>query len=407
MKDTTPSITARSWLNVIFLMVFTALITCNMLVYAACTVSTFKVFGIGVKQLTLLASVTSLIGVFTGIVFGRMLDVKNVKNCVTLFLAIGAVAFIIRAFVYVYEVTLVLQFVGAFCVGICQVGAPKIVSSWFPPEKVGFATQVLLAGAGIGPVVIFAVAPQLGIKGSLLAVAIAFVCLLIFWIVACGEGPFKTDSAEKLPKEEFKKVYKSPTLWKLIITYSVSITAFTIINTYLISAFLYKGLNELSASVMGTVLNLALLIGGYIAAAVLGAVKRYKPIVIAAEIGTILFVLLAWFMPLGTQTWIFAVLTGLFFGGSTQLQVSRIPMIPTTGEFSPMLISTANGFTETIKGIIAFVTPSIIAFVCGTNYDAIFIVFAVLCLVIIIFGGLKIPELGEKAAIERKNKGDL
>ena len=72
MKDTTPSITARSWLNVIFLMVFTALITCNMLVYAACTVSTFKVFGIGVKQLTLLASVTSLIGVFTGIVFGRM-----------------------------------------------------------------------------------------------------------------------------------------------------------------------------------------------------------------------------------------------------------------------------------------------------------------------------------------------
>ena len=407
MSENAPKVTARSWVNVIFLMIFTALITCNMLVYAACTVSATEVFGIGVEELTLLASVTSLIGVFTGIVFGRMLDYKNVKHCVTLFLAIGAAAFMVRAFVYDYMVTLILQFVGAFCVGICQVGAPKIVSSWFPAEKVGFATQVLLAGAGIGPVVIFAVAPQLGIKGCLLAVGIAFVCLLIFWVAFCGEGPFKTESAQKLPKEELRKVYKSPTLWKLIVTYSVSITAFTIINTYLISAFLGKGMDEITSSIMGTVLNIALLIGGYIAAALLGAIKKYKPIVIVAEVGAILFVLLAWFMPLGTQTWIFAVLTGLFFGGSTQLQVSRIPMIPTVGEFSPKLISTANGFAETIKGIIAFVTPSIISFACGTNFDAIFIVFAVLCLVIIIFGGLKIPELGEKAVIERRKTDNI
>lgn len=402
MKELTPKVTVRSWVNVIFLMVFTALITCNMLVYAACTVSAFEVFNIGVEQLTLLASVTSLVGVFTGLVFGRMLDVKDVKKCITLFLFIGALAFMVRAFIFNFTVTLILQFVGAFCVGICQVGAPKVVSSWFPPEKVGFATQTLLAGAGIGPVVIFAVGPALGIKGSLLAVGIAFVCLLIFWVVACGEGPFKTDSAQKLSSEETKKVYKSPTLWKLIITYSVSITAFTIINTYLISAFLAKGLSEVSSGLMGTVLNVALLIGGYIAAALLGVVKRYKPIVIAAEVGSIIFVLLAWFTPMGTQTWIFAVLTGLFFGSSTQLQVSRIPMIPTTGEFSAQLISTANGFAETMKGIIAFVTPSIVSYACGTNFDAIFIVFAVLCVIIVIFGGLWIPELGEKAAIERK-----
>ena len=404
MDSRTPKVSGRSWVNVIFLMVFTALITCNMLVYAANTVTTFQVFHIGVKQLTLLASVTSLIGVFTGLVFGRMLDVKDVKKCVTLFLTLGTIAFFIRAFVFNFTVTLVLQFIGAFCVGICQVGAPKIVSSWFPPEKVGFATQVLLAGAGIGPIVIFAAAPMLGIKKSLFVMAVAFLVLLIFWIVACGEGPFKTNSAADMPKEEIAKVYKSSTLWKLIITYSVSITAFTIINSYLISAFMAKGLDVGKAGLMGTVLNTALLIGGYVVAALLGTIKRYKPIVLMAEIGSILFALLAWFMPLGTQTWVFAVLLGLCFGGSTQMQVSRIPMIPTLGEFSPKLISTANGFAETMKGIIAFILPSAISFAFGTNFNAIFIIFAILCLIIIIVGAIIIPELGENAAKERLNK---
>ncbi|MGI6021112.1 MAG: MFS transporter [Lachnospiraceae bacterium] len=402
MDTNAPKITARSWVNVIFLMVFTALITCNMLVYAACTTTALEVFNCGIEQMTLLASATSLVGVFTGIIFGRMLDAKDVKKCVTIFLTIGTVCFFIRAFVFVFAVTLVLQFLGAFCVGICQVGAPKIVSSWFPQEKVGFATQVLLAGAGIGPVFIFAIGTALGIKTCLLIVAIAFLALLIFWIVAGGEGPFKNNEEIDLPKSEIAKVYKSPTLWKLIITYSVSITAFTVINSYLISAFLEKGLDPTQAGMAGTVLNLALLVGGYLAAAALGALKKYRPIVILVEIGSIVFFLLSWFTPIGVSTWVFLVLAGLFFGGSTQLQVSRIPMIPITGEFSSKLIGTANGFAETMKGIIAFVTPSIISFACGTNFNAIFIVFAALCAVIIIIGALFIPELGEAAAKKAK-----
>lgn len=78
-----------------------------------------------------------------------------------------------------------------------------------------------------------------------------------------------------------------------------------------------------------------------------------------------------------------------------------------TGDFGPESIGAASGFNETIKGIIAFVLPILVANALGTNFNGIFIVFAVCCVICTLCGSVMVPELGEKGKLfqEMQKKG--
>lgn len=397
----------QAWAVVAFFTLFMASMTYNLIVYPACAVTAMDVFQIGQAELTTLSSVTSVVGVFCGIIFGRMLDKKDVRNSIILYMALGTVLFFVRAFIFIYTATLILTFLASFCTGICQVAAPKVLSTWFPPEKVGTVSSLFVAGSGLGSAGGFAIGAALGIKGALLSVAALFAILLVFWIFIGKEGPYKqTASAGSadLPKESTSNVYKSKSLWYIIFAYSMAMTASLTMNSYVVNAFISKGLSPDAATGMGTVLNMCLLVGGFLMTALLGKTKRFNPLMSASMIGGGLFVLTAWFLPAGSLTWVLIGLGGLFFGGSLGLCVGRIPLLPLTGEFSPALIGTASGFVETIKGLISFILPIILAYSFGTNFNGIFIVFAICCAIAFITGGLLIPELGENGKLFKQTK---
>jgi len=400
--------TGRPWLIVMFFTLFMALMTFNLIIYPACAISSMKVFNIGQTELTTLTSVTSLVGVFAGLIFGRILDTKDVRKNIIVFLAIGVALFFVRGFVLSFIPTVILTFLASLSVGICQVAAPKVVASWYPPEKVGTATSFFVAGAGIGSAGGFALGAVLGIQAALLSVAIAYAVLLLIWISVGHEGPF----AQALPtadassaKGGASEVYKSKHLWLIILAYSLAMTASMTLNSYMINAFVGKGLSPSEASIMGTAFNICLMAGGFIMTALLGLVKRFNILLAIAMIGGGAFILVGWFMPIGIITWVCVILGGLFFGGSIGLCVGRIPLLPMTGDFGPELIGTASGFSETIKGIISFVLPIGVATVFSTNFGAIFIVFAICSLLTFIFGALLMPELGEKGKLFKQING--
>ena len=56
-----------------FFTLFMAIMTFNLLVFPACAVDTMEAYGIGQAGLTTLASVTSVVGLFGGIIF-HLLD---------------------------------------------------------------------------------------------------------------------------------------------------------------------------------------------------------------------------------------------------------------------------------------------------------------------------------------------
>ena len=393
---------ARGWAIVIWFTFWMACMTYNLVVFPAYAPVTMETYGIGQAGLTTLASVTSVVGGVTGLFFGRLLDTKNVKLIIAVFMAIGIVLFFARAFMTSYPVVVALTFLASACVGIVQVAQPKVLNSWFPPEKIGTAMVLGGAGAGIGSAGGFALGAVIPMHTALLAIGSIYLLLLIVWLLIGGEGGYKTaDSAEghKAIPGQTGMVFKSKYLWFIMIALALAVTCSLLVNTYMINAFLSKGLAPVQASLMATALNLSLLAGGFLMTPILAVVKRFNLLLAFCMAGGGIFVLLGWFMPLGIQTWVFVVIGGLVFGGSLGLCAGRIPLIPITGQYTPELIGTASGLNETFKSWCTFVLPIGIATALGTNFNGIFIVFAACCVLTIVFGAILVPELGEKGKI--------
>lgn len=129
----------RRWLIVAFLTLFMSVMNFNLIVYPACAVDTMAVYGVDQAALTTFASVTSVVGVLGGIVFGPLLDKKGSRNVVMIGMIIGIVLFAVRAFVTSYVLALILTFLASFFIGVCQVAAPKVLDTWFTKETVGVA----------------------------------------------------------------------------------------------------------------------------------------------------------------------------------------------------------------------------------------------------------------------------
>jgi len=389
-------------LIVAFFTIFMAIMTFNLIVFPACALDTMETYGVGQKELTTLASVTSVVGLFAGLLFGPILDKKGSRKTIMIAMAIGVVFFYLRAFMTSYMAVVVLTFLASLFIGVCQVSAAKVLDTWFTKENVAVAFSFQAGGAGIGSASAFALGGMLGLHNALLLIAVLYTGLLIFWVIVGKDGPIKPQEMVAPPKDGLKIVYKSSYLWLLSIACSCAVGSTLLINTYCINAFIEKGLDPSKAALMGTVINLGLCAGGYVGTWIMGIVKRYN-------LCTILFFgigcagyLLAWFMPLGPQTYVFMVIGCILQGNAIGLQSGRTPLVPLTGQYPQECIATAAGALETIKGVITFVFPIAVASVFGTNFNAIFITFAVVEIIGIITGAFIIPELGPKGELQQK-----
>ncbi len=394
----------QKWGIVAFFTLFMVTMTFNLIVFPACAQDTMAKYGIEQAGLTTLSSVTSVVGLFAGFIFGPILDKLGSRKTILVSLAIGAILFYVRVIVASYALVVVLTFLASFFVGVCQIAASKVLATWFPPENVSVAYSFQAAGAGFGSAGAFAIGAALGLKGSLLLVAAAYTVLFVFWLVVGKDGPIASEAPE-VPQGAGKMVWKSKTLWLMSIAASCAVGSTLLTNSYCINAFVEKGMEATQASAVGTVLNLSLLVGGFLGTYLMSAIKRYNVVTLICFIGGAVGYLLGWFCPLGTITWVWLVLGGLLMGGTVGLTTGRTAVIPLTGEFPPEAIGTAGGALEAIKGVITFVLPIAIAQIFGTNYNAIFITFGILCVIGFITGGLLVPELGPKGELQQKAAG--
>lgn len=395
----TQQATGRAWIITVFFTLFMAVMTFNLIVFPACAGDTMTVYGIGQAGLTTLASITSVVGLFGGIIFGPILDRAGSRKTIMIAMLIGIVLFFVRAMVTSYALVVALTFFASFFVGVCQVAAAKVLDTWFTKDKVSVAFAFQAGGAGIGSASVFVVGAAIGLHSCLLLIAIAYAALWVVWLLIGKDGPVAAN-AEKPPKGGTAKVYKSSYLWLLSIACSCAVGSTLLINTYCINAFLSKGLEPAGAAMMGTVINLSLLVGGYFGTFLMGVIKRYNVVTIICFVGGALGYLLSWFTPLGINTWVFMMFGGLIMGGAIGLCSSRTPLIPLSGQFPQEYIGTASGALETIKGVLTFAFPIVIASLFPTNYNAIFITFGVVCAVGLITGALMVPEFGPKGKLQ-------
>lgn len=392
-------VSGRAWIITAFFTLFMAIMTFNLIVFPACAADTMGMYGIGQAGLTTLASVTSVVGLFAGIIFGPILDRIGSRKTIMIGLLIGFVLFFVRAFVTSYALVVALTFLASFFVGVCQVAAAKVLDTWFTKDKVSVAFAFQAGGAGIGSASVFVIGAAIGLHSCLLLVAVAYALLWIIWLLIGKDGPVAAN-AEQPPKGGTAKVYKSSYVWLLSIACSCAVGSTLLVNTYCINAFISKGLAPTSAAMMGTTINLSLLVGGYFGTFLMGVIKRYNIVTIICFAGGAIGYLLSWFTPLGANTWVFMAFGGLIMGGAIGLCSGRTPLVPLTGQFPQEYIGTASGALETIKGILTFAFPIAIASLFPTNFNAIFITFGVVCVIGIVTGALLIPELGPKGKLQ-------
>ena len=114
--------------------------------------------------------------------------------------------------------------------------------------------------------------------------------------------------------------------------------------------------------------------------------------------------LLSFLVPASVLTFVFLFVGGFGCAAAQPLGFARVGLIPLTGEFGVENVGVAGGMNNTAMGIGPFVIPTAVAWACGNDYLAVFIVLAAGFVVMGVIGGVLLPELGEKGKLAQAAK---
>lgn len=395
------------WIVLAILILGTALLYYSNMIFAVRAVDTLAKFGINQGQLTAISTIGCLPGAFLSVIVGKILDDKGVKIFTAIGLVLTLACMIWRVYANSYAVLLIATvLIGTFLLPITIVG-PKMLGGLFEPSQIPLAMGFYGAAGGVGTTLAFAtgnVYPSL--EAAFAGVSACGAILLISWVLVVKESkkvPSSVELKQGDGKSNLKNVLKSKNMLKVMFCSGFAVGASLLINTYLVQAFVAKGLDPVTASSVGTVMNLCLIIGGILSGAVISKIGLINiPYTFICVVGGGL-VLLAYFMPFGGFTYFLVGLAGIILSGSVGVSFTRIPLLPLTGDFEPEAIGTATGMNQTAIGIMSFALPTIIATIAGDNYNVVFII-AFVFLVLVALVGLTIPELGQKGKLAQNMK---
>lgn len=390
---------------ILFILVFgTAMLNFSNLIFASRPTDVMAQFHMTQAQLTAISTVGQLPGAFFSVFLGHLVDKKGVRTLPGILLALAAACQIWRCFANDYISLFIITFLAGALFLPTQILQGKLLGVWFSREEMGTAMGIYGAAAGIGTTLAFALGglfPTIGT--AFVVIAAGYVLEAILWfVIAKMPANVSTTETENTPKGNLKNVFKSKTMWLLMICGGLSVGAALLLNSYLVNAFLAKGMNPAGASSIATLLNICLVIGGVLSGIVVSKVGRYNiPYIIICVGGAVLYYA-AYMLPIGFHTYILVAAGGIIVAGSIGVNMARIPLLPLTGEFGPEDIGAAGGMNNTAVGICAFVLPVLIASFVGNNYTMIFTLMVIFLVIIAIVGGIIMPELGEKGKLAQQ-----
>ncbi|CEO88507.1 MFS transporter [Syntrophaceticus schinkii] len=371
-------------------------------IYAARALDVMQIFNMSQAQLSAISSVSNLPAFFFAIWLGNLIDKRGVRKIPIILFALATVAGVARVFSPNYTILFLLTFLGCTFFLPVNIIAPKLFAPYFSAGEMGAAIGVYSSGAGLGTTLAFALGPMFSsTKAALAFIAAGYAVMMILWIIFVKEPP-KAENAPAMQKTDMKAVLKSKTMWKVMLCGGLAVGAAILLNSYAVTAFIGKGMEPAAASVIATIMNFCLLVGGVVAGFIVSKVGRYNvPYVIICVGGAILYYLAYW-LPVGTITYVMIGIAAFVVAGSIGVNMGRIALIPVTGEFGPENIGAAGGMNQTAVGLIGFILPTIAASIFGTNYMGVWTFAAVILVIIGILGGVLTPELGPKGKLAQE-----
>jgi nitrate/nitrite transporter NarK len=229
--------------------------------------------------------------------WGILFDRKGFKKTMMLALVLMGVFGLARGFAVDYFSLLVTQlFLGVGLSGVIP-AIPRLVSCWFPREKIGLATGICLAGFPLGDFVALSLTPfllpALGGWRQVFQIYGAWCVLLVvlWWRFAHETENEGKPSASTSLKSEFTKLLKNRLVWVLTGLYFCAGGCYDTLLVWLPNVLQAQGLDAFSASYVASMLPAGFLFSAIVIGAFSDKLGLRKPfvLVMGAASGPVLF----------------------------------------------------------------------------------------------------------------------
>ena len=330
--------------------------------------------------------------------WGILFDRKGLKKTMTLALLLMGLFGLARGFATNYISLLIAQFfLGVGLSGVIP-AIPRLVSCWFPREKIGVATGFCLAGFPVGDFVALSLTPFLlifvgGWRQVFQVYGVWCLLLVVLWWRFAKETENQPSlQAGTSLRSEFTKLLKNRLVWVLTGLYFCAGGCYDTLLVWLPDIMKAQGLNSFQASYVASMLPAGFLLSAITIGALSDRLGLRKPFVLlmGAASGPMIFLTgtLA-----GVPVYVTAFLSGLFTVGVLTI-VLAVPV--ETSNLSRSL-SSVLGIVASIGNFGSFVLPTVVGQLrdlSGTFLLSVLLIAAVGEGMLIL--GLLLPETGRK-----------
>jgi nitrate/nitrite transporter NarK len=342
------------------------------------------------------------ISIFTLMVFripwGILFDRKGFKKTMTFALLLMGVFGLARGFAVDYASLLVTQFfLGVGLSGVIP-AIPRLVSCWFPREKIGLATGICLAGFPMGDFVALSLTPLLvsvfgGFRMVFQTYGVWCLLLVVLWLRFAHETETQSEaSAQTSLRNEFAKLLKNRMVWILTGLYFCAGGCYDTLLVWLPTVMRAQGLDAFSASFVASMLPAGFLFSAIFVGAFSDRLGLRKPfvVVMGAASGPAVFLT---GVTAGLSVYVMAFVAGLFTVGVLTI----ILAIPVETPNLSRSLSSVLGIVASLGNLGSFILPTLV----GQLRDASgTFLLPMLMLAVVSEGmlalGLLLPETGRK-----------
>ena len=329
-------------------------------------------FNINTAQFAALTVVSFLAGAVFGIPAGILADKFSIKKVAAVSMVLATIGAFWRISTQTYITTFIAQFLIGLAMAALSSNAPKLIAQWFNGKAMGFAMGLYVACATIGSMVAMATSNLFsGIRQAYLMAAIIICVSAIIWILLVRNNPAAPKQTADNTLKYMKNVIGSKNLWLASFAAFFNMGALLTAGNFAVVGFISKGIDPVVAGLMGSITAACSLVGNIILPTVLAKTGHRKVGCIVTAIAGGIISAIGYCMPFSVGSMVIFCL-GYFITAGCLPVIKSYPAL--IKDIDPKAVGSAGGLQSTLQNLGAFLLPSyIIAAICGSNYNAIFI----------------------------------
>lgn len=366
---------------------------------SALAIPLMGLLGIGTAGFSVLFLVPMLAAVFFSIPLGFIGDRFGPKRVVTVCFAIASIGALLR---FLIVGSFPLQVLSMFLIGIGMAALTanfiKILGIWFRGSA-GTAIGIYYAASCLGIVIAQSTTGWFGSIGSAyIAGALLVVAVTVLWVFLGRDLPVGAVApCDSETAGAFLVAARSRGVWLLAMAAGFSLAATTAFAGFLPQALeAGRGLDTSLAGLMASLVTITGVFGCVVGPLICNRCRRMKVFLVAATaIGaTVMFV--SWYFTGVSLGWLALAANGFATSMVGPVLQSMPILLP---EIRSRYAGTAGGIMATVSLFMAFVLPTVISGIAGSNY-ALNMGLESLCLLLSIVPVLFLPELGARRKVE-------